>query len=178
MKDIRLMVARELNKMAKELIAKDYEYIYDPDHKKHPGGGFQKTEKGWQKGKQEKKEQKPAEISKDQQYREFRKKYPHGAGMWHKTPQYKTVTKYEIEINSNNVYGAYKALAKHFGDKKSQVALTALEVLHNTEGYLTPELGALRKKYTDPLYQQMQNDTKLQQARHIYDMEQYGNHKH
>ena len=56
MKDIRLMVAKELNKMAKELVAKDYEYIYDPDHKKHPGGGFQKTEKGWQKGKQEKKD--------------------------------------------------------------------------------------------------------------------------
>jgi len=30
-----------------------YEYIYDPDHKKHPGGGYTKTEKGWQKGKKE-----------------------------------------------------------------------------------------------------------------------------
>jgi hypothetical protein len=55
MKDIRLTIARELNKIAKELIAyKDYEYIYDPDHKKHPGGGYTKTEKGWQKGKQDK----------------------------------------------------------------------------------------------------------------------------
>lgn len=26
-----------------------YEYIYDPEHRKHPGGGFQKTEKGWSK---------------------------------------------------------------------------------------------------------------------------------
>lgn len=27
----------------------DYQYIYDPDHKKHPGGGYQKTDKGWSK---------------------------------------------------------------------------------------------------------------------------------
>lgn len=35
---------------------KDYHYIYDPEHKKHPGGGYVKTEKGWQKGKQQKKD--------------------------------------------------------------------------------------------------------------------------
>lgn len=28
----------------------DYEYIYDPSHKKNPGAGFQKTESGWSKG--------------------------------------------------------------------------------------------------------------------------------
>jgi hypothetical protein len=54
MKNIRLTIAKELNKIAKELVADDYEYIYDPDHKKHPGGGYTKTEKGWQKGKQDK----------------------------------------------------------------------------------------------------------------------------
>lgn len=27
-----------------------YEYIYDPDHKKHPGEGYMKTENGWSKG--------------------------------------------------------------------------------------------------------------------------------
>lgn len=50
-----IKMAKELNKMAKVLIAdKDYHYIYDPEHKKHPGGGYVKTEKGWQKGKQQK----------------------------------------------------------------------------------------------------------------------------
>ena len=58
MKDIHLTIAKELNKMAKELIADDYKYIYDPDHKKHPGGGYVKTEKGWQKGKQDKEQEK------------------------------------------------------------------------------------------------------------------------
>ena len=48
----RTRIAEIANKIAKELVA-DYEYIYDPDHKKHPGGGYQKTEKGWQKGKEE-----------------------------------------------------------------------------------------------------------------------------
>ena len=33
----------------------DSDYIYDPDHKQHPGGGYHKTEKGWSK-KDEKKE--------------------------------------------------------------------------------------------------------------------------
>lgn len=49
-------IASELLRIAKVLLAvKDYEYVYDPDHKKRPsGGGWQKTEKGWQKGKQEK----------------------------------------------------------------------------------------------------------------------------
>jgi len=42
MKDICLIVARELNKIAKELVA-DYDYIYDPEHRKHPGGGYVKT---------------------------------------------------------------------------------------------------------------------------------------
>lgn len=28
----------------------DYEYIYDPEHKKNPGGGFHKTQGGWAKG--------------------------------------------------------------------------------------------------------------------------------
>lgn len=59
-----LKIAKELLKVAKELIAdKDYQYIYDPDHKKHPGGGYEKTEKGWQKGKQDKAEQKSKEST-------------------------------------------------------------------------------------------------------------------
>jgi hypothetical protein len=37
-------MAKELNKIAKALVAdSDYHYIYDPDHKKHPGGGYVKT---------------------------------------------------------------------------------------------------------------------------------------
>ena len=50
MENLNLRIATALNKMAKELIA-DYHYIYDPEHHKRPGGGYQKTEKGWQKGK-------------------------------------------------------------------------------------------------------------------------------
>lgn len=52
----RLKIAQELLRVAETLIAGDYHYIYDPDHKKHPGGGYQKTEKGWQKGKEKVKE--------------------------------------------------------------------------------------------------------------------------
>ena len=33
--------------MNSNIIAKDSDYIYDPDHKKHPSGGYHKTEKGW-----------------------------------------------------------------------------------------------------------------------------------
>lgn len=39
--------------------ADDYEYHYDPDHKTKPsGGGWEKTDKGWQKGKQKEEESK------------------------------------------------------------------------------------------------------------------------
>lgn len=31
----------------------DFDYIYDPEHKKHPGGEWRKTEKGWAKGQKE-----------------------------------------------------------------------------------------------------------------------------
>lgn len=34
----------------------DFDYIYDPEHKKHPGGGWYKTEKGWSKGQKKNKE--------------------------------------------------------------------------------------------------------------------------
>ena len=52
-----LKIAKELLKIAKQLMfADDYEYIYDPDHTKRPGGGYVKTESGWSKGKQDKKE--------------------------------------------------------------------------------------------------------------------------
>ena len=47
-------------KIAKKILAEDYEYQYDPEHKVKPaGGGWTKTEKGWQKGKSEDKEDKP-----------------------------------------------------------------------------------------------------------------------
>ena len=44
-----LRIAEELVKTAEDLIFADSDYIYDPDHKKHPGGGYHKTEKGWSK---------------------------------------------------------------------------------------------------------------------------------
>lgn len=52
----KLKIAEEIVKTAEELVfADDYEYIYDPEHKKHPGGGYIKTENGWSKGKEEEK---------------------------------------------------------------------------------------------------------------------------
>ena len=47
MKNLR--IAEELIEAAKDLIFADNDYIYDPDHKKHPSGGYHKTEKGWSK---------------------------------------------------------------------------------------------------------------------------------
>ena len=46
-------IAKELVRIARELIA-DSDYIYDPDHKKKPAGGYHKTEKGWSKKEQKK----------------------------------------------------------------------------------------------------------------------------
>lgn len=50
----KVLVARELIRIAKNIMAEDYDYIYDPDHKQKPGGGYVKTEKGWSKGKSDK----------------------------------------------------------------------------------------------------------------------------
>ena len=47
MKNLR--IAEELIEAAKDLMFAANEYIYDPDHKKHPSGGYHKTEKGWSK---------------------------------------------------------------------------------------------------------------------------------
>ena len=52
-----LRIAEEILKAAEDLIFADSDYIYDPDHKKKPGGSYHKTEKGWSK-KEEKKEKK------------------------------------------------------------------------------------------------------------------------
>ena len=42
------IIAKEILLIAKELLSSEgYEYIYDPTHKKHPGGGFKRTPKGW-----------------------------------------------------------------------------------------------------------------------------------
>ncbi len=45
-----IKIAKRLINIAKALVA-DSDYIYDPEHKKHPKGGYQKTEKGWGKKK-------------------------------------------------------------------------------------------------------------------------------
>ena len=50
----KILVARQLVRLAKSIMAEDYDYIYDPDHKKKPGGGYVKTDKGWSKGKEDK----------------------------------------------------------------------------------------------------------------------------
>lgn len=50
MKD-NIRLAKELIGVAKVLVS-DADYIYDPEHKKHPGGGYHKTESGWSKSEQ------------------------------------------------------------------------------------------------------------------------------
>ena len=48
MNQVNQRIARKLLFIARELLASDdYEYVYDPTHKKHPGGGFKRTPKGW-----------------------------------------------------------------------------------------------------------------------------------
>ena len=49
-----LRIAEELVKTAEDLIFADSDYIYDPDHKKKPSGGYHKTEKGWSKVEEKK----------------------------------------------------------------------------------------------------------------------------
>lgn len=46
-------IQKNILKIANKILA-DYDYIYDPDHKKNPGGGYERTEKGWSKDKSEK----------------------------------------------------------------------------------------------------------------------------
>lgn len=41
---------KDISKIAKILVA-DSDYVYDPDHEKNPGSGYQKTDKGWSKNK-------------------------------------------------------------------------------------------------------------------------------
>ncbi len=47
-----LKAARQVMAIARELIASS-DYIYDPKHEKHPGGGYHQTEKGWSKVKEQ-----------------------------------------------------------------------------------------------------------------------------
>ena len=42
-------------KVANNIIA-DYDYVYDPQHEKNPGDGYQRTEKGWSKDKTDRNE--------------------------------------------------------------------------------------------------------------------------
>lgn len=53
--------------MNSNIIAKDSDYIYDPDHKKHPSGGYHKTEKGWSRIEEKKDEsvKKNESVKKD-----------------------------------------------------------------------------------------------------------------
>lgn len=38
-----------ISKIATDIITAESDYVYDPEHKKNPGGGYQKTDKGWTK---------------------------------------------------------------------------------------------------------------------------------
>ena len=68
-------IAKDLVRIAKEIISDDYEYIYDPQHKKRPGGGYVKTDKGWSKGFQQKEEKSPVKkVNEEDIKNELRKK--------------------------------------------------------------------------------------------------------
>ena len=45
------IIAKELVIIAKSLLADDYQYQYDPKHESRPASNWEKTEKGWEKGK-------------------------------------------------------------------------------------------------------------------------------
>lgn len=47
-------IRKKILKIASSILA-DYEYIYDPNHEKNPGGGYERTEQGWSKDKMERK---------------------------------------------------------------------------------------------------------------------------
>ena len=56
--ELKHKVAREILRIAKSVLAEsDYDYVYDPEHKKRPvGGGWEKTDKGWTRNKKEKRD--------------------------------------------------------------------------------------------------------------------------
>ena len=66
-----LRIAEELIEAAANLIFADNDYIYDPEHKKHPSGGYHKTEKGWSKA-EEKKEKSTSTKNDEMDSREKR----------------------------------------------------------------------------------------------------------
>ena len=50
----RKLIARQLCILAKNVLAEESNYVYDPDHKHKPKGGhWEKTEKGWSQKKEE-----------------------------------------------------------------------------------------------------------------------------
>lgn len=49
-------------RIAKVFFAKEPEYIYDPDHKQRPSGGYVKTEKGWSLKKKEDDKKTPSDV--------------------------------------------------------------------------------------------------------------------
>jgi len=66
--DNTIKLAETCLRIAKSLVSADYEYIYDPDHKKHPGGGYIKTEKGWAKGSKGEEKGNGGKARKSQMY--------------------------------------------------------------------------------------------------------------
>lgn len=45
--NLSIRIAKNLLALAKALLGAKEDYIYDPEHKKHPGGGYTKTPRGW-----------------------------------------------------------------------------------------------------------------------------------
>lgn len=90
------MNIEKITKIANK-IAMDYEYIYDPNHSKNPGGGFEKTEKGWSKGVEEKKQK---GLFENKQFQEYMS-----------NPQNRKLVKTVINSTGNKLRAGLAALA-------------------------------------------------------------------
>lgn len=66
-----LFAAREMLKAAKAILS-EYEYIYDPEHRNRPeGGGWEKTQGGWSRGKEERIDENESPRGEPDPAREF-----------------------------------------------------------------------------------------------------------
>ena len=151
----RLKIASEIIKIAEDLVFADSDYIYDPDHDKHPGGGYHKTEKGWSKleEKEEKKDNNKSKYNADyfKKTNSFDKDFEHT--LWSKkTPRdfFENAIKYgdsghKWEI-ANYYYTPSDILDKLAFDKNDLVRYKAIENDNTSGETLTKVFNAERNK--------------------------------
>lgn len=138
----KLSIAKEILRTAADLLFADADYVYDPDHRQHPGGGYHKTEKGWSK-LDEKEKQAPAAPPAPPEP----PKPPHDGNLNTKDYENKSnktnVSKYIVEklnsLSSDKLYDIAK-------DEKAPGAL--LDVLSNKNDLDIQSYIALNKNTT------------------------------